>query len=143
MMFPAGSTRTFSPAFSIKDLMYLRPSTSASLNATRLTPPSRFAPYLESSLILCSIRFGSARKLPVPIQKAGSKSTRQTVGISFLTQQLYRRQSQMKRGDFFEARIFAAARFHMTYSFLRQFLRRPEIAIDVLRCFSAKFPLWR
>src|SRR5207248_8643935 len=52
----------FSPAFSIKDLMYLRPSTSASLNATRLTPPSRFAPNAESSWILFSIRFVSARK---------------------------------------------------------------------------------
>src|SRR5438552_1545967 len=114
MMFPAASTRTFSPAFSIKDLMYLRPSTSASLNATRLTPPSRFAPNCESSLILCSIRLGSARKFfqSALIQKAGSKSTRQTVGISFRTYQLYRRQSQMKRADFFAARIAATAISH-------------------------------
>src|SRR5256884_2730027 len=46
---PAASIRTSSPAASIRPLTYARPATSASLNATRLTPPSGFAPKCASS----------------------------------------------------------------------------------------------
>jgi len=46
---PAVSIRTSSPAASIRRSTYARPATSASLNATRLTPPSGFAPKCASS----------------------------------------------------------------------------------------------
>src|SRR6516165_8482528 len=61
MRLPAASVRTSSPAASIRRLTYARPATSASLNATRLTPPSGFAPKCASSSKCCCSRAESAR----------------------------------------------------------------------------------
>src|SRR2546425_514242 len=48
-MLPTGSTLTVRPASLIRSIMKRRPATSASLNATRLTPPCGLAPYCERS----------------------------------------------------------------------------------------------
>src|SRR5438552_10009043 len=48
-MLPTGSTLTARPAALIRSIMKRRPATSASLKATRLTPPCGFAPYCERS----------------------------------------------------------------------------------------------
>src|SRR6266852_7342527 len=48
-MLPTGSILTVRPAVLIRSIMKRRPATSASLNATRLTPPCGFAPYCERS----------------------------------------------------------------------------------------------
>src|SRR5262245_99677 len=61
IMLPAASMRTRSPAAFMRDATYSRPATSAALKATRLTPPSGFAPKRPSSRMRLSSRRGSAR----------------------------------------------------------------------------------
>src|SRR6266540_2155316 len=63
MMFPAGSTPASSPAWRIRSIANVRPSVSAWLNATRLTPPCGFRPKRERSARCWFTRAPSTRQV--------------------------------------------------------------------------------
>src|SRR6266542_6818967 len=62
-MFPAGSIATSSPAWRIRSIANARPSMSAWLNATRLTPPCGFRPKRERSARCWFTRAPSTRQV--------------------------------------------------------------------------------